>query len=60
MGVTPNFGLLLASGIVFALPILAFICWRFGGPDALAFVVVSGAFGAIMDPWRLSMTRLHG
>jgi len=47
--VTPNFSLLLASGIIFALPILAFICWRFGGPDALAFVVVSGAFSAIMD-----------
>jgi uncharacterized membrane protein len=49
MGVTPNFSLLLASGIIFALPILAFMCWRFGGPDALAFVVVSGAFSAIMD-----------
>lgn len=45
----PNFTLLLASGIIFALPILAFIWWRFGGPDTLAFIVVSGAFTAIMD-----------
>ena len=45
----PNFTLLLASGIIFALPILAFIWWRFGGPDTVAFIVVSGAFTAIMD-----------
>ena len=46
---TPNFQLLLAGAIVFALPILAFIWWRFGGPDTLAFVVVSGVFTALMD-----------
>ena len=46
---TPNFTVLLASAILFALPILAFIWWRFGGPDTLAFVIVSGAFSAIMD-----------
>lgn len=45
----PSFTSLLASGIIFALPILAFIRWRFGGPDTLAFIVVSGAFTAIMD-----------
>lgn len=44
----PSFTSLLASGIIFALPILAFIRWRFGGPDTLAFIVVSGAFTAIM------------
>jgi putative membrane protein len=47
--VTPDFNLLLAGGIVFALPVLAFIWWRFGGPDTLAFVIVSGAFTATMD-----------
>jgi hypothetical protein len=47
--VTPDFTLLLAGAIVFALPILAFVRWRFGGPDTLAFVIVSGAFSAIMD-----------
>ena len=48
-GVTPDFNLLLAGGIVFALPVLTFIWWRFGGPDTLAFVIVSGAFTATMD-----------
>jgi Carotenoid biosynthesis protein len=47
--VTPNFTLLLVSGIVFALAVLAFIFWRFGGPDTVAFVIVSGAFTAVMD-----------
>jgi uncharacterized membrane protein len=47
--VTPNFTVLLVSAVVFALPILGFIWWRFGGPDTLVFVVVSGAFTAIMD-----------
>jgi putative membrane protein len=36
-------------GILFALPVLGFIWWRFGGPDTLAFIVVSGGFSAIMD-----------
>jgi Carotenoid biosynthesis protein len=47
--VTPNFTLLLVSGIVFALAVLAVIFWRFGGPDTVAFVIVSGAFTAVMD-----------
>jgi putative membrane protein len=47
--VTPNFTLLLATGVVFAIPVLAFIWWRFGGPDTVAFVIVSGLFTAIMD-----------
>jgi putative membrane protein len=46
---TPDFTLLLASGIVFALPVLAFVWWRFGGPDTLAFVIVTGVFTATMD-----------
>jgi len=47
--VTPNFTLLLASGILFALVVLVFIWWRFGGPDTLSFVIVAGAFAAMMD-----------
>jgi uncharacterized membrane protein len=47
--VTPDFDLVLVSAIVFALPVLAFVRWRFGGPDTVAFVIVSGAFTAIMD-----------
>ena len=46
---TPNFTVLLVGGILFAIPVLAFIWWRFGGPDMLAFVILSGAFTAIMD-----------
>ena len=46
---TPNFTLLLVSAIVFAVAVLVFVWWRFGGPDTLAFVIVSGGFTAIMD-----------
>lgn len=46
---TPNFTIILISGILFALPVLGFIWWRFGGPDTLAFIIVSGGFTAIMD-----------
>ena len=46
---TPNFTIILIGGILFALPVLAYIWWRFGGPDTLAFVIVSGGFTAIMD-----------
>ena len=46
---TPNFTVLLVGGILFAIPVLAFIWWRFGGPDMLTFVTLSGAFTAIMD-----------
>lgn len=45
----PNFTIILISGILFALPVLAFIWWRFGGSDTLVFVIVSGGFTAIMD-----------
>ena len=46
---TPNFTIILMIGIIFALPVLGFIWWRFGGPDTLAFIVVSGGFTAVMD-----------
>ncbi len=46
---TPNFSVILVIGILFALPVLCFIWWRFGGADTIAFIIVSGAFTAIMD-----------
>jgi len=45
----PNFTAALIIGILFALPVLGFIWWRFGGPDTLAFIIVSGVFTAFMD-----------
>jgi uncharacterized membrane protein len=47
--VEPNFDLMIVSAAIFALAMLSYIGWRFGGPDALAFVVVSGLFTACMD-----------
>jgi len=29
--------------------VLAYIWWRFGGPDTLSFIILSGGFTAIMD-----------
>jgi len=46
---TPNFSVILVIGILFALSVLCFIWWRFGGADTIAFIIVSGAFTAIMD-----------
>ena len=46
---TPNFTLILIGGILFALPVLGYIWWRFGGADTLSFVILSGGFTAIMD-----------
>jgi hypothetical protein len=46
---TPDFTLLLVGGIVFAGAVLGFVGWRFGGPDTLAFSIVSGGFTAVMD-----------
>ncbi len=46
---TPNFTIILIGGILFALPVLAYIWWRFGGPDTVAFIIVSGGFTAVMD-----------
>jgi hypothetical protein len=47
--VEPHFGLIMVGAVVFGLAVLAYIWWRFGGPDALAFVIVSGLFTAWMD-----------
>ncbi len=46
---TPNFTIILIGGILFALPVLAYIWWRFGGPDTVAFIIVAGGFTAVMD-----------
>jgi hypothetical protein len=46
---TPDFTLLLVGGMVFAVAVLSFVGWRFGGPDTLAFSIVSGGFTAVMD-----------
>ena len=42
----PDFTLLLVGGMVFAVAVLSFVGWRFGGPDTLAFSIVSGGFTA--------------
>lgn len=34
---------------MFALLVLGYIGWRFGGPDALSFAIVSGLFTACLD-----------
>ena len=47
--VEPNFDLMIVIAAIFALAMLSYIWWRFGGPDALAFAVVSGLFTASMD-----------
>ncbi len=46
---TPDFTAALAVGIVFGLAMLAFVGWRFGGPDLLAFAIVVGLFCAVLD-----------
>ncbi len=46
---TPHFTGLLVGGIAFALPVVAFIGWRFGMSNAVVFVIVSGGFTALMD-----------
>ena len=57
MTMAPNFTALLLIGILFALTVLAFLCWRFGGADTLAFVVVSGVFTTVMDLISSFVTR---
>jgi putative membrane protein len=49
VAIAPNFTVLLLVGILFALIVLAFLCWRFGRADTLAFVVVTGGFTTVMD-----------
>ena len=57
MTMAPNFTALLLIGILFALTVLAFLCWRYGGADTLAFVVVSGVFTTVMDLISSFVTR---
>ena len=45
----PHFTLLLVSVILFALILLWYISWRFGIANAIAFVLLSGGFTAVMD-----------
>ena len=46
---TPHFTVILIGSVLFALPVLGYIRWRFGGPDTLSFIILSGGFTAIMD-----------
>lgn len=46
---TPNFTFMLIFCILFSIPVLAFIKWRFGFADMVVFIIVSGGFTAIMD-----------
>lgn len=46
---SPNFSVFLIGAILFALPVLSYIWWRFGGPDTVSFIILSGGFTAIMD-----------
>jgi hypothetical protein len=46
---TPNFSVILVGGVLFALPVLWYVWWRFGVADALTFALLSGGFSAIMD-----------
>jgi uncharacterized membrane protein len=46
---SPNFILILVVAVLFSLPILGFIWWRFGIADMLVFIIVVGLFSAIMD-----------
>lgn len=45
----PQFTLLLVCVIVFALIELWYISWRFGLANAIAFLILSGGFTAVMD-----------
>ena len=45
----PDFASMLFGAVIFSLLVLGFICWRFGLPDTLVFIIVVGLFSAIMD-----------
>lgn len=49
VAVEPNFDLMMGSAVIFALAMLGYTWWRFGGPDALAFAILAGLFTACMD-----------
>ena len=40
---------MMGGAVAFALLVLAYVGWRFGGPDVLSFAVISGLFAACMD-----------
>jgi putative membrane protein len=46
---TLNFTLILAVSVLFSLPVLGYIWWRFGGSNTLSFAILSGGFTAVMD-----------
>ncbi|MDZ7749385.1 MAG: hypothetical protein U5K43_11705 [Halofilum sp. (in: g-proteobacteria)] len=46
---SPDFTVLLATGVAFALLVLAFLGWRFGRVNVAVFVIVAGLFPAAMD-----------
>ncbi len=46
---SPDFTLLLSTGVLFGVAVIVFIAWRFSLADALVFVVVAGLFPAVMD-----------
>lgn len=45
----PSFDLLMASGVTYAVVVLAYFVWRFGMVDAISFAVLSGGFSATLD-----------
>ncbi len=45
----PDFTAMLIGAIVFALPVLTFVWWRFGGADTFAFLILGGLFAAVLD-----------
>jgi uncharacterized membrane protein len=45
----PDFTGMLIGGILFSLPVLGFVWWRFGLADTAGFVIVIGLFSATMD-----------
>jgi uncharacterized membrane protein len=47
--VSPDFTSMLVGVILLAACMLAYVWWRFGLADTVAFIVVSGGFTAIMD-----------
>ena len=46
---SPDFTLVLITGVLFGVAVVVFIAWRFSVADALAFVLVAGLFPAAMD-----------
>jgi uncharacterized membrane protein len=44
-----KFALMMGTAVIFAVAVLAFMVWRFGGPNTVAFVILSGLFTALMD-----------